>query len=253
MQVTVPSYVNPGDVDLINVTTRSSQNTSITSMVTDTILISTTSVVKTLYLHDNGTQYMNTSMNNSVNDHTTIAANKNNIWNQTPAFARDFDILDDPALTLYATSGDTSVNMSVSLISSNTTSSKTIGTIIYNATVTANTRTMLNFNVSLNTYNVTIPQGNKLSLNITNLDDNTLTINQSATYPSRIDMDTLSYINVQSLNIYDAGGNIINATTPPATVKVVANVTDPFGSFDISGVNLTMLYGNGRSPSARSP
>ena len=245
VQVTVPSYVNPMDVYFINVTGRSSQNTSITSMVTDTLLISTTSVVKTLYLHDNGTQFMNTSMNNSVNDHTTMAANKNYTWNQTPAFARDFDILDDPALTLYATSGDTSVNMSVSLISSNNTSSTVIGTIVYNATVTANTRTTLNFNVSLNTYNVTIPRGNKLFLNITNLDDNTLTINQSAAYPSRIDMDTLSYINVQSIIMYDSGGNVTTASTPPSTVKVIANVTDPFGSFDISGVNLTMLYGNG--------
>ena len=244
IQATVPSYVNPGSIYTINVTARSSQNTSVTSTVMDTVLITTTSVVKTLYLHDNGTQFMNTSMNNSTNYITGINSGASITWAQTPAFARDFNILDDPNLTIYAASAGTNISMNVSILSSNASGSAILGSVIYQATVASNTVNLLSFTVPLAIYNVTVPHGNQLSLSITNLNSSKLTINQSSAYPSCINMDTTSYINVYNVTITDSNGNIINNSTPPSTVIVVANVTDPFGSFDISNVSVQMLYPN---------
>jgi hypothetical protein len=244
IRASVPSYVNPGSVYTINVTARSSQNTSITSTVMDTVLITTTSVVKTLYLHDNGTQLMNTSMNNSTNNYTNLNGGASITWVQTPAFARNFNILDDPSLTIYAMSAGTNIDINVSILSSNATVSTVLGSVIYQANVAANTINLLNFNVPLTIYNVTVPRGSQISLNITNLNSSKLTVNQSSAYPSRIDMDTTSYINVNSVAISNSSGSIITGATPPSTVNVVANVTDPFGSFDISNVSVQMLYPN---------
>jgi hypothetical protein len=187
---------------------------------------------------------MNTSMNNSINDHTDIAAGKNITWVQSPAFARDFNIIDDPLLTAYVLSGDTNVNMNVTIMSSNSASTATIGSFIYQATVVANTRTALNFNVPLSVYNVSIPKGNSLWLRIENRNDNVLTVYQSSLYSSHIDMNTLSYINVNNVSVYDQAGNSITNTAPPSIVKVTTNVTDPFGSFDISNVSVSLFYPN---------
>lgn len=245
VKVTVSSGGSSGNTYPVYVTGTSSQDTSVSSTAMDTVLISTSSVVKTLYLHNNGTQFMNTSMNNSTNDHTDINNGNSMSWAQSPAFAKDFNILDDPMATLYVQSSDTNLNMNVSIIASNSTSSTVLGWYIYKNTTTSGAITPLSFNVPLNKYNLTIPRGSQLSVNINNLNNKKLTIYHSTQCPSRIDMDTYSYINVKSVTINNTSGNPITGATPPSTINVTANVTDPFGSFDIINVNVSLIYPNG--------
>lgn len=251
--VSVPSYVDPGDVDLIDVTARSSLNSSVSSTATDAVYISTSSVVKTLYLHEGSTTnlYMNTSPNSSAVTQQTIARSVTVTWMQSPDFARDFNILDDPVVHVYASSStslwSTSSTMSVTLLYTDGTTKTTLGTA--SATVSGSSADEYDLDIPISGYNITVPAGSKLIVQIKNTNNNynsnQITIYQSSTYPSHIDMDTTSYIDVQSVTIYNQTGTVITSATPPTTVKVVANVTDPFGSFDISDVSLNMYYPNG--------
>ncbi len=246
VQIAVPAYANAGDVDMVTLSARSSNNVTVKSSVNDTIFISATSVVKTLYLHDKSAgAYLDTSMATSAIDHVDLAASGGVDWTQSPVFARDFNILDDPNLTLYVNSADTQVSMALKLISSNSTSSATIATLNYQAAVPKSTLTVLNFNIPLSTYNITVPAGNKLVLHIDNLDSKQLTVYGSAQYLSHFDMDTQSYINVQSVSVTDLSNNSITSATPPSSIRVFSNVTDPFGSQDIVNATLTINDGSG--------
>lgn len=246
VRVNVPSYVTPGDIDTINVTARSSQDATIASIATDRALVETASVAKTLYLHRNNTAaFMNTSANNASLTSTDISNGASRTWEQTPPFARSFNILDDPSITLYAKSSGNAINMTVTLLSTDGMSTTPLGSIVYTTTVNPNTITPLNFNISLSTYNVTIPAGSRLQVKVQNNIASTLTISHTIQNQSRIDMNTQSYIDVISLDLLDQSNNPISSVTPPATIKVVANVTDPFGSYDIAGANITLYYENG--------
>lgn len=210
-----------------------------------TMLVSTGPAVKTLYLHEAPTPFMNTSMNDTASDRVVLKNKDVQTWSQTPEFALDFNILDDPSVTVYVQSEDDIVKMNVTLISTNGVSSSTLGSVVYQASATPGVTTSYTFNVPLSGNNVTVPDGYQLLLRIDNLNNRWLTVYESAQYSSHIDMNTLSYIDVISVNIYDQYGNQVTSTTPPSTVKVLANVTDPFGSYDISDVNLTLYYDNG--------
>ena len=64
-----------------------------------------------------------------------------------------------------------------------------------------------------------------------------------ATY-SRVELNSLSVIEVSSVDHYNAaysGGAITTAFNRGATVYVRSVVSDPFGSFDIAGANLSIL------------
>ncbi len=248
VSVTVPSYVNPGAVDIVTLTGTSKLNSSVTSIVSDTVFISGSSVVKTLYLHESSTGgFLNTSsVNSTITQYNIAATTGTSTWNQTPVFARDYNIIDDPGMTLYVVSPDGDVKITVTLLSNDGTVNKTLGSSTISTTIPANTLTPVNFDISLSAgYNITIPKGSKLLLKIDNTNNQLLSVYQSSGYPSHFDMDTSSYIDIQSLSLYDQTGNAITSVTPPSTVKVVANVTDPFGSFDISDVSLSLYYDNG--------
>jgi uncharacterized repeat protein (TIGR01451 family) len=66
--------------------------------------------------------------------------------------------------------------------------------------------------------------------------------------PSRIDLESLTIIRVESVRFYDApypGGSIVTSTSAGGTVFARAVVSDPFGSFDISSAALTMTTPSG--------
>ena len=65
---------------------------------------------------------------------------------------------------------------------------------------------------------------------------------------SRVDLESLTIINVESVRFYDApypAGSVITSVTPGGTVYVRAVVSDPFGSFDISSAALTLSMPSG--------
>jgi uncharacterized repeat protein (TIGR01451 family) len=74
--------------------------------------------------------------------------------------------------------------------------------------------------------------------------------------PSRIDLESLTIIRVESVRFYDApypGGSVITSTAAGGTVYARAVVSDPFGSFDISSAALTMTTPSGAVVVAGAP
>jgi protocatechuate 3,4-dioxygenase beta subunit len=68
----------------------------------------------------------------------------------------------------------------------------------------------------------------------------------SATYSSKLDLPTKSYIDVTDVEVYNnsyanGGGNLINAAgANGSTFYVRVRVEDPFGDYDITGLNLSI-------------
>ncbi len=246
VQVSVPTYANSGDVDAVQVTARSSNSKTVSSTATDTLSINTNFVVKSLYTHTTTAlgNYLDTS---SVSTGTTLsmASGRDTIITQSLAFANTFTMVDDPSVTLYLYNPGNSVtgNIVSTLKYSMGSTTTTLGTVTSTYTIGKKSTYTLKFNIHLSSYN--IPAGSKLILDLK--PNKALTLYQSSAYPSHIDMDTLSYINIQSVSVNDTNNNPITSTTPPSTVKVFVNVTDPFGSQSISSARLNVTDSNGNT------
>jgi len=93
--------------------------------------------------------------------------------------------------------------------------------------------------------NFTIPAGQAITLVITtSQSDVSFKIDyDSQTKRSRIELPVITYIDITSLNMYSAaypGGSIITKANGGATVYLRATVTDPFGTSDITGLNVNI-------------
>jgi uncharacterized repeat protein (TIGR01451 family) len=98
--------------------------------------------------------------------------------------------------------------------------------------------------------NVTIPAGQSIALEVTTAQSGVGFQIQydSATKPSRIELPTTTFINIDSLAVYDTqfsdDGNNANDGTPITSapigqpVYVRAVVSDPFGKYDITGLDM---------------
>jgi hypothetical protein len=247
VQVDVPVYASLGDIDVVNVTARSSNNLSVYSTATDRIMLSNDTVMKTLYLHNNASlgNYLNTSSNSSDVTYTTMSASMNYSWTQNPAFARNFIIQGDPDVTLYLYNSNKAGTFTISAWLQYYDGAKytTIGSWTGQIAIGRRAYVTLNFSVALSGSNISIPAGSKLVLILRS--NNPLSVYHSSDRPSHMDMDTQSYINVKSVTITDTNDVPISNMTPPSSIKVIANVTDPFGSYDITRANLTIKYSNG--------
>jgi uncharacterized repeat protein (TIGR01451 family) len=138
--------------------------------------------------------------------------------------------------------GQTTRNVTVTLTNSS------LGTIGSNTvSFTSTTMTMRTF--TLNTGGVTAPAGSTFALVVSNSSSNTAARTVSVTpynltNYSRVDLNSLSVINVNSVQAFNAaynGGAVQASFYPGATMYARATISDPFGSFDISSATVTIL------------
>lgn len=106
----------------------------------------------------------------------------------------------------------------------------TEGTLVWTGTIPATT---------------TIDAGNTIVLNVTtNFIGGKFTILfDSNTKPSKIDFPVSTYINVNSVAVYDApfpGGNIVSSGVAGQSRYIRSVVSDPFGAIDITALNYTI-------------
>ncbi len=92
---------------------------------------------------------------------------------------------------------------------------------------------------------VTIPAGQSIALDITTSQAGVSFIidYDSQTKPSKIDFPVSTYINVNSVVVYNApypGGTIATNALGGSTMYIRSTVTDPFGFADITGLNVTI-------------
>ena len=130
----------------------------------------------------------------------------------------------------------------------------TVATVTGSAALTNGApASLFTFNLSLASA-YTCPAGSAWALDITN-NQSGLGTRDLRVYPapssgnySNVSLPSQNVIGVDSVSFYDAaypGGTAITTTAPGQTVYVRATVSDPFGSYDISGANLTMVDPSG--------
>ena len=165
------------------------------------------------------------------------------------------------ALTLNA--GNFNVNLLLARTGSTTNTSRTVRATLTNTalgtigttqlSLTSATSTMYSF--VLNTAGITAPVGSTFSLAVTNLTtgSGTRSVNltpYTGTSYSRIELDSATIINVDSVTTWTQGWNTgaQQATWNPGnTLYVRATVSDPFGSFDIASATVSIIDAGGNT------
>lgn len=186
----------------------------------------------------------------STQEYRRINRNSDNTWTLTPALATDFKIDDgeDIAVTLLLRSDGYWGNVTLDLeLSSSGTTTGTIGaldgqSLFLNGTVQAYTFTFTASGVT------DLAAGSALQLTVSNTSSGGGWSNSrvrvytlSGDDISQVALATDTVVNVDTVAFYDAAypdGQTVASASPGDTVYARATVSDPFGSFDISGAGV---------------
>ena len=108
------------------------------------------------------------------------------------------------------------------------------------------------------TSDLTLPKGDRIHISITNTTRRNnrpiYIVPVSGTEYSRTVIPALTVINVDQVVFYDApysGGSVITSAAPGQTVSIRAQISDPFGSFDIFSATLDFARPDGTFISKR--
>ncbi len=197
-------------------------------------------VHKTFYLHGNVLKTLNTSIPTKILNYTEIYKNSQESWVQSPRFASNFIIYGNIPVLLYMNDSNStgSHDIIVSLLATNGVDTIDIGNneewIYLNGSISPYI-----FNISL-TSPITIPKNYYLILLVENQQSTSpINVFHDIYHPSNITLNTTTYVKVYNIytnkKTYYVGDN----------ATIFANVTDPIGSYDISGANISVYYPNG--------
>ena len=166
------------------------------------------------------------------------------MFTQTPAFSSPFAMPSNNiiAITNYIaiTNGSLSANPAV-------TATLRYGGITF-LTLTSPAYSATDSNLvwtGVLTSNVTVSAGQAISYVISNgVSGTAFHVDYDSTNkPSKITLPTTSVIHIAGLGVYDVpypGGGLVTAPVAGSTLYVRANVTDPFGSYDITSLGLAI-------------
>jgi hypothetical protein len=160
------------------------------------------------------------------------------------------------ALTIKANTAIT-VQAYINVISGSMPASPTISAVLrYGATniitlssPSYNSSTGIMTWTSTRSTDITVPAGQAIALEITTTQANVAfqLRHDSQTYPSRVILPVSTFINVNSLQVYNASfpnGSVITNVPNAGTSFIRVTVSDPFGPTDITSVNLTLTKPN---------
>jgi hypothetical protein len=224
---------------------------------------------KTFYLHDDGSfnpnnavDFMNTTppvstilqnMDLDANPGLTFKKNLNPTpeqnyqeFNLTPALASDFNIADDIVLDLWLdNNGVISLESVIVILYDSDGVTKTeianiTGTFLFDAVVGFEMKSLVLPDVVY-----TIPNGHSLVLYVaadTSTAHNLLLAYNTTTEPSRIRVvPTRTFVNVDWAKTYDITESEKTDFIQSEEVVIRANISDPLGSYDIHGANITII------------
>jgi uncharacterized repeat protein (TIGR01451 family) len=203
---------------------------------------------KPLYLWSNPDQRLSRTQPSGSHPAVTLAEGATTFWTLSPTLSTPVTLAaGGMAVDLYLAESGSGSSRSLQVTLSNTALGN-IASANYTTTLTgAAAQRTITLNVPAS---VTAPAGSAFRLTIAN----TTSGSGSRTllvYPlaspgaySRVSLNSLSVINVDSVTTYNApspGGVATSSFAPGATIYVRSVVSDPFGSFDITGANVTIL------------
>lgn len=205
---------------------------------------------KQLYLRTNGGNTLSRSRPTGTHPAVEISGNNQSLsWTITPVLQQPVTLQAGgfPVRLLLERSGllPTLVARTVSVTLSNS-SLGVLGTA--SNTVPTGGASLLSFNMTLPA-NVTAPAGSTFTLTVTNTSGaatrSVILTPYSGTNYSRVELNSLSVINVNSVDTYNAvypgGATAANFMRGLDTVYVRTVVSDPFGSFDITSATVSLI------------
>ncbi len=250
--LSVLGVVSPGDTFSNTADLRepigSSASPSTFSVVVSPSLVPN-SGVKQLYVEDNGGRVLHRLVNNST---TNIILNggANRLYTLSPALQTDLElgagVITIP-VQLRETGAGTVRTVEVILDYVGPSSAGVIGTdtIVYDSANGSAWQT-LTFGIDLNSA-VNIPVGSQLRLRVTNLNT---AVAERIRYREvrvgvnfRINLNANTVIKVENTEAYDAAfgaGALSQNFTPGSTIYLRSDVSDPFGSYDITAARITI-------------
>ncbi len=175
----------------------------------------------------------------------SIANGETDTWTIAPALQQTFSI-DAGAipvrLWLTRTGSGSNRNLTVTLTSSSGFSTTVTSTVFVGSTGTPTQENFFLPNAAARTF----PAGTTFTLTVRN-NSNTVTLwhegDGGAGNNSRIEFDATTVINVDSVLTYNAtfnGGAVQGTFYPGNNVFIRAQISDPFGAFDISSARITI-------------
>src|SRR5581483_1899193 len=165
------------------------------------------------------------------------------VFTQAPAFAQPFTLPAGGAVSITnfvtLSSGSMPTNPAV------TATLRYNGTLLLTLTNAAYNPANSNLVWTGTVGATTIPAGQAITYTLTNNQAGvTYTLNYgSQSKPAKISLPTTTVIHVNSLAVYDApypGGNLVSTPAAGSILYVRADVSDPFGNYDIASVNLAI-------------
>ena len=187
----------------------------------------------------------NLSIFDNVNIAYTITGNPTQTFTQGTAMCSDFTIKSGESITVTAYANVTSGTMPASPdIDAQLRYGATGIILLSNPTWNSGTN-LLTWTGSLGS-DVTVPAGEAILLGITT-NESVVAFQieyDSDTKPSKIQIPTETFINVDALDVYDAaysGGSIITTGDAGSTAYIRAVVSDPFGFADITNMDIDII------------
>jgi len=221
----------------LNITLYSSFTGDSTSS-TDLLIVRSTEI-KTLYCRgptDN--MYLYPKNGNTDEIYAGADINAPAVWTQNNSFANDFVLSGDIVVHLWVDRKGARTGTVYIYLDDYSTE---VGSATFSLNATAAGENVVNITPKI----PEIPAGRGLILKFYGDKKCDVYYNSSA-YPSRIDFVTPSYIHVKNITTY-LGGMPTSNFSAGDTVTVRANISDPFGGYDIDRVEMTITDPNGTS------
>jgi len=190
--------------------------------------------LKTLYLHADDT--LDTDMGDETSS-MELEDGQSNLWTQTPPMAGEFSIEESVTVFLYIEPRTAGAN----LPEVTTTLMKDDGVINSHTITNIDETDWYEFSIPADT---TFARGEQLQL-LVSVGGNDVTLEyNSEEFDARLEMNTDTYVHVESIKTYSEGEES-DEFSAGDTVTVDATITDPLGSYDIEGANISLLYPDG--------
>jgi uncharacterized repeat protein (TIGR01451 family)/fimbrial isopeptide formation D2 family protein len=252
--VTVVAGTLPG-TNINNTATLNNPNGAENNPVAPTLVVNPSLIpsagTKFVYLHRTvaGVRSLSRVVPTAADTTEAVANGAPDSWTITPALQTAFSISANPIpVRLWLTRSSNTPNarnVTVTLTSSSGFST----TVNPSITPPNSTTTPTEFLFSLPNAAVrTFPAGTTFTLAVANAGSNNITVwpngNGTAGNNSRIEFPATTVINVDSVAMYNAtfnGGAVQTTFYPGTNVFVRAQISDPFGSFDIGSARITII------------
>ncbi|MBK9251997.1 MAG: DUF11 domain-containing protein [Proteobacteria bacterium] len=208
---------------------------------------------KQLYLWSDPSRALSRQRPTGSHPVVTIDGNNQSLtWLSTPPLQRNLGLAagNYNVVLLLARTGSNNTTRTVTVSLSNSALGP-LGTTT--RTITGMSTGVVAYSFTLSMAAATAPAGSTFTLTINN-NSNNASNRRVAVTPyngggySRVELNALTVINVDSVLSYDAGmpaGSLAGSFVRGSTVFIRAVVSDPFGDADITGASLTLLDPNG--------